>query len=213
MPTSRWSGPPTGRPTSSWPRTWPSSSRANQVAEKLDIQPAWEGGSRGVLSAKRAREEGFSKLTAADRAEIANVYRIGSRALWPTTRRCSRKPARSWIRIEGRLDPIKEAYLRRRGSTRPAARGSTSSSFRSTAKGGLIGPADNVADADRRHQGHEDRRLTSTTAPLGVSALVALACDDIVFRSTATDGRRRRNSSPAANNQVQEAPPRPRSRA
>ena len=107
--------------------------KANPVAD-ADIQPAWEGGSRGVLTSGRAREEGIAKLRADDRAEIANVYRIIGRGPCPTTRPCSRSPGRSG-------SPSKGGSTRSRrptsavGSSRPGARGSTSSSSRSTARG------------------------------------------------------------------------------
>ena len=48
----------------------PEFKRSHQVIEDL---PAWEGGRRGVLTAKRARDEGFSKLTADNPAEVANI--------------------------------------------------------------------------------------------------------------------------------------------
>ncbi len=43
----------------------------------LKEQPAWDGGLRGVLTAQRAREEGFSKLTAATKADVTAAYRLG----------------------------------------------------------------------------------------------------------------------------------------
>jgi len=158
--------------------------KANPAAEK-DILPAWEGGARGVLNARRARDEGFSKLTPADRAEIATVYRISTRALAsdPTLLDEARPVL---IKIEGRLDPIKEAYLRRR-IDQARREGVNLVFFQISSPGGLIGPANNVASliADTKDMKTvafvEDRAL-------GVSALVALACDDIVLRREAQIG-------------------------
>ena len=158
--------------------------KVNQVAAN-DVQPAWEGGSRGVLKSDRAREEGFAKLRADDRAEIANVYRIGTRALSndPTL---LQEPRPVWIAIEGRLDPIKEAYLRRRVE-QARREGVNLVFFKVNSQGGLNTSANNVATLiadlkDMKTVAYIDDRAT------GVSALVALACDDIVFRKGATMG-------------------------
>lgn len=158
--------------------------KANNVAE-TEVQSAWEGGSRGVLTSARAREEGIAKLRAADKAEIANVYRISSRAFSndPTL---LQEPRPVWIAIEGRVDPTKEAYLRRRIAQ---ARGEKVNLvfFKINSPGGLNTSADNVATMiadikDMKTVAYIDDRAT------GVSALLALACDDIVFRKGALMG-------------------------
>ena len=158
--------------------------KANQVADQ-DIQSAWEGGARAVLTARRAREEGFSRLLANDRAEIANVYRIGTRALSndPTL---LEEPRPVWIVIEGRLDPIKEAYLRRR-IDQARREGVNLIFFKINSPGGLNTSANNVAGLiadlkDMKTVAYLDDKAT------GVSALVALACDDIVFRKGSSIG-------------------------
>ena len=38
--------------------------------------PAWEGGQRGVLTASRAREQGFAKLIANNPSEITHYYNL-----------------------------------------------------------------------------------------------------------------------------------------
>jgi len=158
--------------------------KANPAAEN-DILPAWEGGSRGVLTARRARDEGFSKLIPADRAEIATVYRIDTRALAsdPTLLDEARPVL---IRIEGRIDPIKEAYLHRR-IDQARREGVNLVFFQISSPGGLIGPANNVASLiadikDMKTVAFVEDRAT------GVSALVALACDEIVLRRDAVIG-------------------------
>ena len=152
--------------------------KANQAVDG-DVKAAWEGGTRGVLGARRAREEGFSKLTADDRSEIANVYHIGSRALAndPTL---LEEPRPVWIQIEGRLDSVKEAYLLRRIAQARRERVNLVF-FQINSPGGMSASADNVsgliaAIKDMKTVAYVDDRA------LGVSALIALACDDIVFR-------------------------------
>ena len=150
-----------------------------------DIQPAWEGGSRGRLTARRAREEGFVKLLAENPAEIANVYNIDRRSL-------SSDPSLGgeirpvWIQIEGPVDPIKEGYLRRRIDQ--ARRERVNLLFlQINSAGGLNTSADNVAGLfaeikDMKTVAYIDDEAT------GVSALIPLACDDIVFRKGARMG-------------------------
>ena len=173
--------------------------KGNQVADN-GVQPAWEGGSRGVLKSDRAREEGLAKLRANDRSDIANVYRIGTRALSndPTL---LQEPKPVWIAIDGRLDPIKEAYLRRRVE-QARREGVNLVFFKINSEGGLTSSANNVATLiadtkDMKTAAYIDDRAT------GVSALLALACDDIVFRKGATMGGVRQQIT-GGSNQVQE---------
>ena len=60
----------------------------------IEDQPAWEAGQRGVLSAKRAREEGFCKRTAESPAEVASIYQLDG-----GTRPSKTRP---WARSSGR---------------------------------------------------------------------------------------------------------------
>ena len=76
--------------------------KTHQVIEE---QPAWEAGSRGVLTAKRAREEGFCKRTAESPAELANIYHLAGRsAVDDPTLGQSVRPV--WIKLEGPLDNV-----------------------------------------------------------------------------------------------------------
>jgi membrane-bound serine protease (ClpP class) len=158
--------------------------KTNQAAEK-DVQPAWEGGTRGVLKSLRAREEGFAKLRTDERANIANVYHIDSKALSndPTLLEEARPV---WIAIDGKLDSIKEAYLRRR-IDQARREGVNLVFFKLNSGGGLIAAADNVATMianikDMKTVAYIDDRA------MGVSTLIAMACDDIVFRKDARMG-------------------------
>jgi len=149
------------------------------TAAQGDIQPAWEGGSRGRLTARRAREEGFVKLLAGNPGEIANVYHIDPRAIGnDPTLAGEVRPV--WIQIDGRLDPIKEAYLRRRIDQARRERVNLLF-FQINSLGGLDTSANNVAGfiaeiKDMKTVAFIDDQAT------GVSALLPLACDDIVFR-------------------------------
>ena len=159
--------------------------RANPVAD-ADIAPAWEPGSRGVLTSARAREEGIAKLRANDALELANVYRLppGALASDPTL---LQDPRAVWIAIEGRIDSGKEAYLRRR-IDQARREGVNLIFFKINSLGGMSTPADNVATLIANLKGIKTVAYVDDRA-LGVTALIALACDDIVFRRGAQLGK------------------------
>ncbi len=154
--------------------------RSHQVIED---QPAWEGGRRGVLTAKRARDEGFSKLTADNAAEVANVYRLAGHDEDPTLGQVI-KPV--WIQIQGPLDTVKKSYLTRRVEQARQERVNLIF-FQINSEGGLSTAADSVADMiagikDMKTVAYIDDRA------MGVSSLVVLACHDIVFHKGARMG-------------------------
>jgi membrane-bound serine protease (ClpP class) len=144
----------------------------------IQDHPAWEGGLRGVLTAKRAREEGFSKLTADNPAEVANVYHLAGRATSddPTLGQVLRPV---WIQIQGPLDTVKKSYLIRRIEQARQERVNLVF-FQLNSEGGLDSAADAIADTiagikDMKTVAYIDDRA------VGVASLVALACRDIVF--------------------------------
>ncbi|MBX6315192.1 MAG: serine protease [Isosphaeraceae bacterium] len=148
----------------------------------LSDQPAWEGGRRGVLTAEKARR-GFAQLIAEDRAKVADAYGLASTANDPTLGAVVNPIL---IKIEGQLDQVKESYLLRRIGQARQERVNLIF-FAINSEGGLNGPADKIADViahlkDIKTVAYIDDRA------LGVSALVALACDEIVFRKGARMG-------------------------
>ena len=84
-----------------------------KTAQVVDEQPAWEGGQRGVLTAKRARAEGFVKAIAENPADVSHIYQIGGQSSIedPTLGQLIRP---IWIKIDGPLDTVKVSYLARR---------------------------------------------------------------------------------------------------
>ena len=86
-PTCTWSGRPTSSSITCMAENLPEFARTHQVIED---EPAWEGGPRGVLTAKRAREEGFAKLIAD--TPVGGRQRLPARrpVRRPTTRRSAR---------------------------------------------------------------------------------------------------------------------------
>jgi membrane-bound serine protease (ClpP class) len=156
--------------------------RANQVAEE---QPAWEGGQRGVLTAKRARSEGFCKALVENPTEVAGIYQIGGQSSVedPTLGQAIRP---IWIRISGPLDSVKVGYLARRIEQARQEKINLVL-FQIDSVGGLDSSADSLADTiagikDMKTVAYIDDRA------IGVAALLPLACRDIVFKKTARMG-------------------------
>jgi membrane-bound serine protease (ClpP class) len=156
--------------------------RSHQV---IDNRPAWEAGQRGVLTAKRAREEGFSKLTAENALEVARVYHLAGRASAedPTLGQIL-KPV--WIKIDGALDTVKKGYLVRRIEQARQERVNLVF-FELNSEGGLDSAADAIADMIA---GIKDMKTVAyiNERAMGVSSLVPLACHEIVFKSKAEMG-------------------------
>lgn len=154
-------------------------------AQVIDDQPAWEGGQRGVLTAKRARAEGFVKALAENPADVAHIYQIGGQSSIedPTLGQVIRP---IWIKIDGPLDTVKVSYLGRRIDQ--ARREKVNLVFfQIDSPGGLDSAADGLADlissiTDMKTVAYIDDRA------LGVAALLPLACRDIVFKKTAQMG-------------------------
>jgi membrane-bound serine protease (ClpP class) len=151
----------------------------------VEEHPAWDGGQRGVLSAQRAREEGFCKRTAESPAELASIYQIGGQsAIDDPTLGQTIRPA--WIRLDGPLDPVMVSYLTR--SLDQARQEKVNLLFlQLNSQGGVDTVSDSLADLiagikDMKTVAYIDDRA------LGVAALLPLACRDIVFKRTGRMG-------------------------
>jgi membrane-bound serine protease (ClpP class) len=156
-----------------------------QKNDVVDERPAWDGGQRGVLTAQRARDEGFCKRTAENSAEVAGIYRIGSRsAIEDPTLGQAIRPV--WIKLEGPLDNVMVSYLTR--SVEQARQQKKNLLFlQINSPGGIETAGDDLADKiaaikDMKTVAYVDDRA------IGVAALVPLACRDIVFRKGARIG-------------------------
>ena len=151
----------------------------------VDDQSAWETGRRGVMSAARAREQGFSKLLADTPSAVARYYNIpGQSASEDPT--LGREVLPVWIQIQGPIDTVKKSYLSRRIEQARQERVNLVF-FQIDSQGGIDSAAGDVADLIA---GIKDMKTVAfiDDRALGVAALVALACDDIVFRKGAAMG-------------------------
>ncbi len=155
--------------------------KTHQVVEN---DSAWAGSQRGMLMARRARDEGFTKLLSDDILEVFNTYRLsGTIAGDPSL---LAEPKAVWIKIEGRIDALKERFVAQRVQ-KARTEGINLIFFEVDSEGGLELPASGIA------QQIADLKEIRTVAfvddrALGVAALIPLACDDIVLRKGAKIG-------------------------
>lgn len=160
--------------------------KTNQV---IDERAAWEGGTRGVLTAERARAEGFCKRVVESPAEVAGLYRLsGQSSLDDPT--LGQIPRPVWIKIDGALDASKISYLSRRIDQ--ARRDQVNLIFfEIDSPGGLVETADALADMIA---GVTDMKTVAyiNDRALGVSALIPLACRDIILTQNSRMGDVRR---------------------
>jgi membrane-bound serine protease (ClpP class) len=156
--------------------------KTKQIVEE---QPAWEGGRRGVLTAERARAEGFCKAIVENPGDLARIYQISNQSSIedPTLGQTIRP---MWIKINGPLDTVKVGYLTRRIEQARQERVNLIF-FRIDSPGGLDSAADSIADLIAAIQDMKTVAYIDDRA-LGVAALLPLACRDIVFQKTAKMG-------------------------
>jgi membrane-bound serine protease (ClpP class) len=156
-----------------------------KTSHVVEEQPAWEGGQRGVLTARRARAEGFCKALAENPAEVAHIYQIGGQSSVedPTLGQVLRP---IWIKISGQIDTVKVGYLSRRIEQARQEKINLVF-FQIDSMGGLDTAADSIADLiagirEMKTVAYIDDRAE------GVAALLPLACRDIVFKKSAQMG-------------------------
>lgn len=154
----------------------------NQVLEE---GPAWKGGQRGVLTAQAARDEGFVKLTADSPVEVARYYDLAGQSM-ANNPILGQNVKPVWIKIDGVIDPVKKSYLSRRIEQARQERVNLVF-FEIDSPGGIDSAADGVADLIA---GIKDMKTVAyiNDRAVGVSALVALACNEIVFHKDAMMG-------------------------
>jgi len=151
----------------------------------IDDQPAWESGRRGVLTAAKARQEGFCKRLAETPAEVAAIYQIGGQAALddPTL---GQKIQPGWIKLEGPIDAFALSYVSR--GIDQAKRGGVNLLFiEIDSPGGEEAAADSLADLISNAKKVKTVAYVRDRA-LGLAALVPLACRDIVFKKGARIG-------------------------
>jgi len=159
----------------------PEFQKSHQVIEE---QPAWQG-RRGVLTAQRARQEGFTKLIADSPAELASYYQIaGHSAVDDPTLGQLIRPA--WIRLDGPLDAVMVSYLTR--SLEQARQDKVNLIvLEINSPGGGDTVTDTLGDAIA---GIKDMKTVAyiEDRALGLAALLPLACRDIIFKRSARMG-------------------------
>lgn len=157
--------------------------RANQVIQE---GPAWEGGKRGVLTADRARSLQVANVLASSRATVIQAYNLEADAASPSA---AGPIVPLLIQIDGPLDRVKEHYFKRRIGQAVRDQKVNLIIFRLNSQGGQLDAAKEVAEqvVSLHPLGVRTVAFVDDRA-LGLSALVALACDEIVMRNAARFG-------------------------
>ena len=155
----------------------------NQV---LNDSPAWEGGTRGVLKAERARSLQVVQLLAGDRRDLARAYKLDSIADDPTLGGDSRSVL---IEIDGAVDTLKESYLKRRIGQAVGSERVNLIVFRIDSDGGLVDSANETAQIIRGLGDQGVKTIAFVERAVGLSALLPLACDEIVMSEGARIGK------------------------
>ena len=160
----------------------PAFEKAHQVVEE---RSAWDGGLRGVLTAQRAREEGFCRRTADSRNELAAMYKLaGQSSVDDPTLGQMIRPV--WVRLEGPLDTVMVGHLQKRIEQARLEKANLLI-LQIDSPGGDDAVVDSLGDLlsaikDMKTVAYIDERAE------GLAALVPLACRDIVLKKGARLG-------------------------
>ena len=87
--------------------------------EDADFEPLWIAGATGSFTADRGRAEGFIRAVVGDRGELEGLYDLGRLVEEDLSRNGERTAY--WVRISGRFDAPKAAYLKRQLARAEAA--------------------------------------------------------------------------------------------
>jgi membrane-bound serine protease (ClpP class) len=160
----------------------PEFQKSHQVIEK---RPAWDGGMRGVLTAQRARDEGFCSRLADSRDELAAIYKVSGHSLEDdATLGQPRNPV--WVQLEGPLDAVKVGHLNKRIEQAREEK-SNLLIIQINSPGGSATVVDALGDLLSRVTDMKTIAYIDDRA-VGLAALVPLACRDIVLKKTARLG-------------------------
>jgi membrane-bound serine protease (ClpP class) len=151
----------------------------------LEAEPFWQAGARGRLSADRARSEGIVQSFARDRTEVARLYDL--QGVSDATGLDADRLVPVWLRINGSIDSTQQTYVSRELS-RALRDGANLVVIQLDTPGGQLRAADDLAQSLLRIQDVKTVAYVRDRA-MGVGALVAMACDEIVFHQDAAMGK------------------------
>ena len=158
----------------------------------LEDRSAWEGSSRGVLTARHARDLGVAQLLADKPSEVANAYHFAgqSTASDPTL---GQTIVPVWIPIRGPIDHFNRRKITLR--IEQAIQDKVNLIFfQFDCRGGNVEAADGLADLIA---GLKQARTVAyiDEQAVGMAALPALACTDIVMRKGSMFGEVSKSAS------------------
>ncbi len=157
--------------------------RLNQVVSDA---PAWNDGPPGVLTADRARNLSIASLVIDQRAKLISAYDLEADLAGPGSPGEIRPVV---IAIEGPIDAVKLAYVKRRIGQSVAEKNENLLIFRINSEGGDIEAIDAITTAIA---GLDPQKVKTVAfiadRAVGLAALIPLACDEIVIRDDALIG-------------------------
>jgi membrane-bound serine protease (ClpP class) len=160
----------------------PAFEKSHQVIEE---RPAWDGGLRGVLTAQRARQEGFCKRTAENPDDVRSLYHIAGQSTEEDPV-LGHLPKPVWIYLEGPLDTVMVGHLSKRLEQARQEKANLLI-LQINSPGGSDTVVDALGDLVSRIKDMKTVAYVDDRA-VGLAALVPLACRDIVFTKRARLG-------------------------
>ncbi len=160
----------------------PDFQKSHQVIEE---RPAWDGGLRGVLTAQRARDEGFCTRTADNPDDVRSIYHISGRSTLEDPM-LGQLPRPVWIHLEGPLDTVMVRHLTHRVEQAREEKANLLI-LQINSPGGGDTVVDALGDLVSRIKDIKTVAYVEDRA-VGLAALVPLACRDIVLKKSARLG-------------------------
>lgn len=146
--------------------------------EIQDDAPAWDGGPRGVVTAKRARDWGLSKRTVGSRRDLAALY--GLRGASGDDPGLGQAAPPVWVRLDGPIDAVKAGHVSRQISKAQELQAGLLV-LELNSQGGVIEAANELSDRLTQLSGLKTVAYVNDAAA-NAATLVAFACDEIVVR-------------------------------
>jgi membrane-bound serine protease (ClpP class) len=154
----------------------------------LDVQTIKEAGDAGMYSGSKARNLGVLAVQTADsRGEIAQLYNLPREALRDESA-SGEKPRAQMIKIDGKIEPVLEAFIERQ-IDRAVADGVNTIIFHIDSTGGPLQQSQNLASSIADLDPKKVRTIAYIPKEaISSAAVIAMGCDEIYMQPTARFG-------------------------
>jgi membrane-bound serine protease (ClpP class) len=154
----------------------------------VDVQTIKEAGDTGMYSGTKARNLGVLAVQTVDsRGEIAQLYNLPREALRDEPA-SGDKPRAQMIKIDGKIEPVLEAFIERQ-IDRAVADGVNTIIFHIDSTGGPLQQSQNLASSIADLDPKKVRTIAYIPKEaIGSAAVIAMGCDEIYMQPTAHFG-------------------------